>query len=367
MKIPGRDIPLKKFVMRLKDEYQKDNVQDAAGSLTFFGVLAVFPFLLFLVSLASVVIDPAQAQALIDQLAQVAPPAVTQILGERLRTLGESQNVGLLSIGAAGALWSASSGVAAVMRALNTAYGVKEGRNFFKVRAIALGFVLGGGLLGVLAAVAMVGTPVFANWVGGPIGSAIMWLRLPVAAVIALLVWAVAYFVLPDVKQKFKFITPGSLIGVVVWLAASWGFSFYVQNFGNYDATYGALGGVIILLLWMWISGQVLLLGAEINAIIEDWSPEGKNLGEKVPPGEEGSDRVPGEDRAKSRGKAIAWGSTGHPAAAKLQKSGKRPPSPDAELHRAQRRAGSSKTRSLAMALWGAVTAAALFRLRKPA
>jgi membrane protein len=97
-----------------------------------------------------------------------------------------------------------------------------------------------------------------------------------------MLVWAVAYYVLPDVEQQFKFITPGSVIGVTIWIVASVGFSYYVRNFAKYDATYGSLGGMIVLLLWMWLSSQTLLLGAEMNAIIERWSPEGKAAGEKT-------------------------------------------------------------------------------------
>jgi membrane protein len=96
-----------------------------------------------------------------------------------------------------------------------------------------------------------------------------------------LLVWAMIYYLLPDVQQEFKFITPGSVVGVIVWLLASWGFSLYVRNFGSYDANYGALGGVIVMLLWMWISAQVILLGAEVNALLEHKSPEGKAPGAK--------------------------------------------------------------------------------------
>ena len=355
---------MKQFVLRLKDEYKKDRVNDAAGALTFFGVLAMFPFLLFLVALASVIIQPAQAQALVEQLGQVAPPAVTDILGQRIQQLGQDQNVGLLSLGALGAIWSASAGIVAMMRALNVTYDVEEGRPFWKVRGIAILFTLGGGLLGILAAVAMIATPALAQWVGGPLGTVINWLRFPVAAAIALLTWALAYYFLPDVKQKFRFITPGSLIGVVLWLAASWGFSFYVTNFGNYDATYGSLGAVIILLLWMWISGQVQLLGGEINAIIEDWSPEGKDQGEKVPPGEHGSDRAPGEDRARGKGLAYAKRGSGEEgyAMAHTAKGDDQAP-----WLRAQKRAGSDSLKKLALALSGAVTAVAFFRRRKPA
>lgn len=282
MKLPGKDIPWKKFGIALKDEYKKDRINDAAGALTYFGVLAVFPFLLFLVALASVIIKPEQAEELVRQLGQVAPPAATQILGGQIRSLAQGNNVGLLSIGALGAIWAASGGIQAVMRALNITYNVDEGRPFWKTRAISILFVLGGGALGLAGTLALVATPAVASRIGGPLETAIMWLRFPAAALLVMFVWACAYYFLPDVKQKFKFITPGSVIGVIVWLIASYGFSLYVNNFGKYDATYGSLGGVIVLLLWMWISAQVLLMGAEINAIIEHWSPEGKAPGEKV-------------------------------------------------------------------------------------
>jgi membrane protein len=104
-----------------------------------------------------------------------------------------------------------------------------------------------------------------------------------VAGLLMMFLWALLYYALPNVKQRFKFITPGSVVGVVIWVIASWAFSQYVANFGKYDANYGAIGGVIVLLLWMWISAQVILLGAEINAIIEHRSPDGKSPGQKVP------------------------------------------------------------------------------------
>lgn len=287
MKFPGKGYPWKNFFVDLKNEYQKDRVGDAAGALTYFGVLALFPFLLFLVSLASLIIDPQQASALVEQLGQVAPAEVTSIVGAQIRTLGENQNVGLLTLGAIGALWSASSGVGAVMRALNTAYDVEETRPFWKVRGIALLFTLGGGVLGVLAALAMVALPGVANSIGGVVGTWITWLRIPVAGVLVMFAWAVAYWALPDVEQRFKFITPGSVVGVIIWVLASLAFSFYVSNFGKYNATYGALGAVIVLLLWLWISSQVLIIGAEINSLIEHASPEGKNVGEKTLQGAE--------------------------------------------------------------------------------
>ncbi len=282
MVLPGKGMKWSTFFKDLKNEYKRDKVGDVAGSLTFFGVLALFPFLLFLVSLASVIIDPHQAQALIQQLSQVAPPDVTNILSERINSLAESNSVGLLTVGAIGAIWSASSGIVSLMNALNTAYGVEEGRPFWKVRGVAILATLVSAVIFILAAVAAVAAPSIGKALGEPFSTLFTWLRLPVAGMLMMFIWALLYWGLPDVEQKsFKFITPGSVIGVIIWVIASWGFSKYVSNFGKYDANYGAIGGVIVLLLWMWITAQVILLGAEINAILEHRSPDGKPPGGK--------------------------------------------------------------------------------------
>ncbi|XXF80665.1 YihY/virulence factor BrkB family protein [Myxococcaceae bacterium GXIMD 01537] len=283
MVLPGKGMGWGEFFKLLKDEYTRDKVSDVAGSLTFFGVLALFPFLLFLVALAGLIIDPKQAQALIDELARVAPQEVTAILGQRLRELGESSSVGLLTLGGVGAIWAASSGIAALMRALNAAYGVEESRPYWKVRAIALVSTLLSAGVSILAALAAVATPALGRALGEPFEGIITWLRLPVAGVLMMFVWALLYWALPDVHQKFKLITPGSVVGVIIWLIASWGFSKYVANFGKYSVNYGAIGGVIVLLLWMWITSQVVLLGAEVNSLLEQHSAEGKAPGAREP------------------------------------------------------------------------------------
>lgn len=283
MVLPGKGMSWIEFFKALKNEWTRDKVSDTAGALTFFGVLALFPFLLFLVSLASVLIDPAQAQTLIQQLAQVAPQEVVSILGERIQSLAASNSVGLLTVGGVGAVWAASGGVVALMKALNTTYGVEERRPFWKVRGIALLTTLSAAVLSIVAAALAVAAPAVADRLGEPFSTLIVWLRLPFAGLVMMFVWAMLYYALPDVKQKFKFITPGSVVGVFIWVLASWGFSKYVANFGKYDVNYGAIGGVIVMLLWMWITSQVILLGAEINAILEHRSPEGKSPGQKVP------------------------------------------------------------------------------------
>ncbi|NMO15009.1 YihY/virulence factor BrkB family protein [Pyxidicoccus fallax] len=282
MVLPGKGMSWMEFFKALKAEWTRDDVGDVAGALTFRAILALFPFLLFLVSLAGVLIDPAQAQVLIQELGKVAPQEVTKILGDRITSLAQSNPVGLLTVGGVGAVWAASGGMVALMDSLNTVYGVEEKRPFWKVRGIALLMTLGGAVVAIAAALAVVVTPAIADKLG-PLGTVLTWLRLPIAGVVMMFLWAVLYYVLPDVKQKFRFITPGSVVGVLIWVVASWGFSKYVANFGSYDVNYGAIGGVIVMLLWMWISAQVILLGAEINAILEHRSPDGKAPGQKLP------------------------------------------------------------------------------------
>ena len=282
MVLPGKGMGWKEFFTELKNEYINDNVGTVAGAVTFAALLALFPFLLFLVALAGTIIDPAQAQVLIDELGKVAPAAVTEILGQRLKDLATGDHAGLLTVGGVGAVWAASGGVAALMEALNTVYAVKESRPFWKTRGISILVTIAGAALSLIASAAMVATPALARWLGEPLGTVVLWLRLPVAGMLMMLVWAMIYYVLPDVKQDFKFITPGSVVGVMLWLLASFGFSLYVSNFGSYDVSYGALGGVIVMLMWMWISSQVILLGAEINALLEHKSPEGKAPGAKT-------------------------------------------------------------------------------------
>jgi len=298
MKLPGKGMSWRDFGRKLKAEYERDEVQDAAAALTYWGVLALFPFVLFLVALGGLVIDPQQIEALVRELSTVAPQEAVGLIESRLQSLVATPAGGLLTLGLLGALWSASSGIAALIRALNKMYDVRESRPGWKVRLLAIGVTLFAAAFALAAALVAVAAPAVANAIGGPAATAIDWLRLPVAGLLMMFVWAVLYWALPDVEQRFRFITPGSVVGVLIWMAASWGFSVYVRNFGSYDATYGALGGVIVLLLWMWISAQALLLGAEINAILEHESAEGKRRGARRL-AERGESRVPGEGRGE--------------------------------------------------------------------
>jgi membrane protein len=279
LKLPGKGMSWRAFLSALQREWFKDDLSNVAGSVTYSALLAMFPFLIFLVALASLFIDVQKETAIIDSLSQIAPAAVTKLLSDRIHSLATSQHsTSVLTFGFIATLWAASSGVATLMSALNTCYAVTETRPFWRTRGIAVVMTIFGAALSIVATLAAVAVPAIASRMGD-VGVVLLWLRLPFAALAIMFLWAVLYYFLPDVEQRFKFITPGSVVGVLLWLLASWAFSLYVSHFGSYEVTYGALGGVVVLLVWMWISAQVLLLGAEINAIIEHKSPEGKRVG----------------------------------------------------------------------------------------
>jgi membrane protein len=256
------------FFRALAAGWRRDTLDDVAGSVAFFSVLALFPFLLFLVAVASRLVTPEMVRAALAELAQVAPQDVIRIVGGRVASLQHRTTGGLATVGFVGSAWAASSGVVALTHALNRAYNVKESRSFFRVHLRALATTLGAGALVLAATVAAVGVPSIAYRISGPLGLAVVWLRLPFAGAVVAVVLAFIYWWLPNLRSKFRLVTPGSVVAVLLWLAASWAFSLYVQHFGKYEVTYGALGGVIVLMLWIWISSMAVLLGAEINKVL---------------------------------------------------------------------------------------------------
>jgi len=260
------------FVKKLASEWTEDAVFDTAAALSFWAMLALFPFLLVVVALVGLVLDPGQLRNLLQQLSLVAPPQVTQILGSQLESLLRGPHTSLLTVGAVTAMWAASGGVSALSDALDRCYDLKETRSFARRRALAVGVTLVAGVASVVAVAVTFVLPLVGKTLGRFAGSwvttLIDWARFPIAGVIVLLLWAFFYWSLPNVRPRFQLVSPGSLVGMALWLLASWGFSEYVRHFGSYQATYGALGGIIVLLLWMWISSLTLLLGAEINKIL---------------------------------------------------------------------------------------------------
>lgn len=257
---------VKENLRTIRAQWRRDRVGEAAAALTFYGILALFPFLLLMVALARLVISPAQVQALLGALGRELPVSLSRIPSAQLAQLTSGSHGGLLTFSALTAIWSATAGVVSLITALNAAYGVTERRPRWKVYGLALGVVVAAAVLAPLAGFVAVAAPAIAARLGSPWTALVVWLRLPVAMLLMMTLWATIYSLLPDTQQKFKFISAGSVIGVLVWLAATLGFSFYVSRFNTFGITYGALGGIVVLLLWMWISSLALMLGAEINA-----------------------------------------------------------------------------------------------------
>jgi membrane protein len=258
-------------------EFQEDNLTDWAAALTYYGILAIFPALIALVSVLGLVGSSA-TQPLIDNLDKVAPGPAKDIFTSAIQNLQKSQGAAgiLFIVGLAGALWSASGYIAAFMRASNVIWDVEEGRPIWKTLPTRVGTTVVLLLMLAITAVGVTLTGGLAKEVGGVIGlsdtAVSVWniAKWPVLLAIVSLMFAILYWAAPNVKHpKFQWVSPGGVLGVVIWIAASAAFAFYVANFGSYNKTYGALGGVIVFLIWLWISNIAVLLGAEFNAELE--------------------------------------------------------------------------------------------------
>jgi membrane protein len=255
-------------------EFQEDNVTDWAAALTYYGIFSIFPALLALVSILGL-IGHSATQPLINNADSIAPGAAKQIFTSAVQNLQRSQGAAgvLFVVGLAGAIWSASGYVAAFMRASNAIYDVGEGRPLSKTVPVRLGVTIATVVLLAITAVGVVVTGPLARQVGNVIGlggtAVTVWdiAKWPVLILIVSLMFSLLYWASPNVRHpKFRWVTPGGVLAVLLWLVASAAFALYVANFAHYNKTYGSLGGVIVFLMWLWLSNVVILLGAEFNA-----------------------------------------------------------------------------------------------------
>jgi membrane protein len=239
-------------------------------------VLSIFPALLVLVSLLDLA-GQGTIQTLLANLGQVAPGSVNQILKDAIGNLQQTRgSAGVLAlVGLAVALWSASGYIAAFMRASNAIYDVPEGRPIWKTLPIRLGVTVVVMVLLAVSAVAVVATGGVAERLGRLLGigktAVAAWniLKWPVLLLIVSFMFALLYWASPNARQGFRWVSPGGILAVVVWVLASVAFAIYVANFGSYNKTYGSLASVIIFLVWLWLSNTAILLGAELNAELE--------------------------------------------------------------------------------------------------
>jgi membrane protein len=262
---------------RTVTEFRADNVTDWAAALTYYGVLAIFPAIIALVSILGL-IGHSATQPLITNIGKLAPGSVHQILTSAVNNLQHSKGAaGLLFIvGVAGAIWSASGYIAAFMRASNAIYDIEEGRPIWMTLPVRIGVTVVLLALLAISAIAVVVTGGLAQQVGkllGVGGTAVtVWdiAKWPMLLLIVSFMFSILYWASPNVKHPgFRWLSPGGVFAVAVWLIVSGAFAVYVANFSSYNKTYGALAGVIIFLVWLWISNIALLLGAEFNAELE--------------------------------------------------------------------------------------------------
>jgi membrane protein len=314
---------------RVWGEFSEDEVADRAAALAYYFLFALFPALLFLTALLGLLPIPNLMDRLMAYVAQALPGDAASIIQKTLGEIVSGAGGGLLSIGVLGALWAGSNGMSSIMSALNVAYDVKESRPWWKAKLLAIGLTLGFSVFILSALVLIVFGPKIGEKVAGVVGLGtvftFVWniVSIPVVMVLVAIGIGLVYYLAPNVEQHWRWVTPGSAVALVLWLVASFALRFYVTNFANYNATYGSIGGVILLMLWLYLSGMALLLGAEVNAEIEHaaarrGAADAKDVGEQEAGGRAPGSVVPFPRRALRNVESVQEG-LGHLARLELE------------------------------------------------
>lgn len=259
------------FLSYLVYRIGKDDASGLAAQMTYHFVLAMFPMLIFLLTLLPVFnID----QSRITDMLSSAPSETSSIIKSVIGDVTKNSSGGLLSVGLILAIWSASNGMTAIMNSFNVAYDVEDSRNGILLKLLSVVFTIVMGFVFLIAmALPTLGSAI-SHYLFGPLGldSQIKWiftlLRVVLPLIIILLLFIVLYSVAPNVKTKFRSVLPGAIFTSVIWLLGSFAFGWYISNFGNYSKTYGSIAGIIILLIWLYLTSFIIIIGAEINAII---------------------------------------------------------------------------------------------------
>jgi membrane protein len=264
---------------RVVSGFREDKVTDWAAALTYYAVLSIFPAFIALISILGLVVDPQTITRVItDIVAQLGPRSAVDTFTGPIEDISNNQSTAFLGlvVGVAVAIWTASNYVGAFMRASNAIYDREEGRPFWKLRPLQLILTLTLVLMAALVVLALIVSGPVAEAVGSAVGlgdtAVTAWdiAKWPVLLVVVILMLAILYWSAPNAKPAgFRWVSPGSVVAVLLWIVASAGFALYVANFSSYDKTYGTLGGVIVFLVWMWISNIAVLMGAELNAETE--------------------------------------------------------------------------------------------------
>lgn len=285
------DLPIswREIVTRTVKETVADDCLGLAAQLSYYLFLAVFPAILFLLAVGSFFPLQDLTGDIVGLLQPVTSPEVVTLLAEQMQRISQQEDGGLLTFGVLAALWSSSAAMVAVTSSLNAAYDIDEGRPWWKVRLIAIGLTVALSVFFLISFTLVLAGPSIAEYLGRTLqlGGVVEWtwkiLQWPIAFLLVTTAIAIVYYVAPDAEQDWVWISPGAVVATLLWLVASLAFKVYVTSFSDYNATYGAVGGVMVLLLWFYVSSLAILVGAEMNAEIEHASPHGKELGEKRP------------------------------------------------------------------------------------
>ncbi|PXX57691.1 membrane protein [Nocardia tenerifensis] len=276
---------------RTVTEFLDDNLSDWAAALTYYSVLSIFPGLIVLTAILGA-LGPSATQSLIDTIQDIGPGSGTALLVDAIKQLQGSRQIAgpLALIGLGSALWTASGYIAAFMRAANAIYDTEEGRPIWKTVPVRIGLTAAMVVLLAVLALGVVATGSIAErlgrWLGVGSAGVLVWdiAKWPVLAILVSLLFALLYWAAPNAQQPgFRWLSPGSVLAVLLWIAASAGFAVYVANFGSYNKVYGSLGGVAVFLVWLWISNVAVLLGAEFDAELA----RGRRIEQGLPPDEE--------------------------------------------------------------------------------
>jgi membrane protein len=267
----------------------QDDILNLAAQQAYYFFFALFPALLFVVAVASFFPLQTLTDEVVARLGGVAPAAVVQIINEQLLELGKQNSGGILTFAFLLTIWSSSGAMVSIITTLNAAYDVTETRPWWKTRLIAIALTIGIAVFVLASMFLIIAGPTLAERLANSLnlGPAFKWtwwiLNWPVVFALVATAIGVVYYFAPDVEQDWVWITPGSVLATMLWLLVSLGLKVYYQLVPNANASYGAIGGIMVLMLWFYCSGIALLMGAELNAEIEHASPYGKNAGERVP------------------------------------------------------------------------------------
>jgi membrane protein len=281
-------ISWRELIRRTVKDSLADDAFGLAAQLAYYFFLSLFPALLAIVALASFFPLYNFTDNLMSALAPVAPVAVLQVVKDQLTKLSNGNHASVFSIGVLMAIWSSSAATVSIIEAMNRAYDITEGRPWWKVRLTAIVLTVGLAFFILTSFTLVLAGPQIADYLGSHLGFApaftMAWkiLQWPIAFFLVSTGFGVVYYYAPDAEQEWVWITPGAVVATVLWILFSLAFRFYVVNFGHYEEAYGTLGAIILTLLWFYITGFVMVIGAELDAEIEHASPWGKEPGEKT-------------------------------------------------------------------------------------